>query len=53
MDDIVTLSDSELRKELLAHGVNVGPVTPTTRGVYQKKLSKIFLFSNYKYSLFT
>ena len=52
MDDIVTLSDSELRKQLLAHGVNVGPVTPTTR-VYQKKLSKIVLFSNYKYSLFT
>ena len=32
------LSDGELRKQLLDNGVNVGPITDSTRGLYQKKL---------------
>ena len=32
------LSDDELRKQLIAKGVNVGPVTPSTRSFYEKQL---------------
>ncbi|XP_063229484.1 inner nuclear membrane protein Man1 isoform X2 [Bacillus rossius redtenbacheri] len=35
------LSDGELRSKLLEHGVAVGPVTPTTKGVYVRKLQKL------------
>ena len=36
------LSDSELRKQLIAHGQkSVGPITETTRPLYVKKLDKL------------
>ncbi|EFO22430.2 hypothetical protein LOAG_06055 [Loa loa] len=35
-----TLSDEELRASLITVGVNVGPITATTRTVYEKQLEK-------------
>jgi len=35
------ISDSQLRQELLQLGVNVGPITSTTRSVYMKRLEKL------------
>ncbi|CAG9537112.1 unnamed protein product [Cercopithifilaria johnstoni] len=35
-----TLSDEELRANLIALGVNVGPITATTRTIYEKQLAK-------------
>ncbi|KAI1702027.1 LEM domain-containing protein [Ditylenchus destructor] len=34
------LGDEELRQELQKHGMNVGPVTPSTRRIYEMKLMK-------------
>ena len=35
------VSDIELRSRLTDFGVKVGPITPSTRSVYRKKLEKI------------
>ncbi|VDK83540.1 unnamed protein product [Dibothriocephalus latus] len=35
-----SLSDDELRSALRDHGVHVGPITDTTRKVYERKLAK-------------
>lgn len=35
------MSDAELRAELNVRGANVGPVTGTTRSLYEKKLKKL------------
>ena len=34
------MSDKELMEELRKFGENPGPITDTTRGVYQRKLAK-------------
>lgn len=41
MREIKTYSDSKLNAELQKHHVDVGPITGTTRGVYEKKLAKL------------
>ncbi|KJH49506.1 MAN1 protein [Dictyocaulus viviparus] len=41
MKDVSSLSDSELRNELGKYDVSVGPITGTTRSLYEKKLSKL------------
>ena len=41
MDEIQAMSDAQLRAELVKQGANVGPVTGTTRGVFEKKLFKL------------
>ena len=38
--EITQLSDSELLDELRSLGLNAGPISPTTRRIYEKKLSK-------------
>ncbi|VDK42480.1 unnamed protein product [Anisakis simplex] len=40
MSSVSELSDAELRSELMALGANVGPITPSTRSVYEKQLEK-------------
>uniref|UniRef100_A0A0N5AY38 LEM domain-containing protein n=1 Tax=Syphacia muris TaxID=451379 RepID=A0A0N5AY38_9BILA len=40
MSDPAALSDAELRNELIALGANVGPITATTRSLYEKQLEK-------------
>lgn len=35
------LSDDEIRNELISHGVNIGPVTPSTRNLYIKRLANL------------
>ncbi|KAH3820493.1 uncharacterized protein LOC127880831 [Dreissena polymorpha] len=39
--DIADLNDEELREKLIEYGVNVGPITSTTRLFYEKKLGKL------------
>ncbi|XP_040279910.1 LEM domain-containing protein 1 isoform X2 [Bufo bufo] len=39
--DLKSLSDSELKEQLKKHGVNPGPILPTTRTIYEKKLQKL------------
>ncbi|CAB3407952.1 unnamed protein product [Caenorhabditis bovis] len=39
--DVSKLSDVELREALVSNGINPGPIGPTTRLVYEKKLSKV------------
>ena len=36
-----TLSDKELSEQLQGYGENVGPITATTRSVYERKLAKL------------
>lgn len=40
MADPATLTDVQLREQLLALGANVGPITATTRSLYEKQLEK-------------
>jgi len=42
MQTINTLTDEKLREELNQRGFNIGPITPSTRKVYEHKLGKIF-----------
>ena len=48
LPDIKTMSDEELIEELRDYGATPGPITNTTRLVYQKKLAsfkaKVFSF---------
>jgi len=39
--DVEQLSDADLREGLLENGFNAGPVTPSTRRVYERKLGKL------------
>ncbi|XP_066456268.1 LEM domain-containing protein 1 [Eleutherodactylus coqui] len=39
--DLKSLSDSELKEQLRKHGVNPGPILPTTRSIYEKKLQQL------------
>ena len=39
--DVQDLSDWELLNELKSLGMKVGPISPTTRRIYEKKLSKV------------
>ncbi|KAL6737873.1 hypothetical protein Aduo_011480 [Ancylostoma duodenale] len=41
MKDVTLLSDKELRDELMKYNVNVGPVSGTSRSLYEKKLMKL------------
>ncbi|CAI2329010.1 unnamed protein product [Caenorhabditis sp. 36 PRJEB53466] len=41
MVEVEKMSDAELRAELSVRGENVGPVTGTTRSLYEKKLKKL------------
>ncbi len=41
MRQLAPISDSELFNQLKKHKVNAGPITGSTREVYQKKLAKI------------
>ena len=38
---VVRLSDNELFSELKKRGFNIGPISPTTRHIYEKKLQRI------------
>ena len=42
------ISDGELRRELKESGVNVGPITDSTRSLYQRKLQSLKKISNSK-----
>ncbi|XP_073471909.1 LEM domain-containing protein 1 isoform X3 [Aquarana catesbeiana] len=39
--DIRSLSNIELKEQLLKHGVNPGPILPSTRSVYEKRLQQL------------
>ena len=39
--DVQYLSDWELLNELKSLGMKVGPISPTTRRIYEKQLSKV------------
>ncbi|XP_012813134.1 LEM domain-containing protein 1 isoform X2 [Xenopus tropicalis] len=39
--DVRSLSNTELQEQLLKHGVKPGPILPTTRGVYEKRLQQL------------
>ncbi|KAG8451152.1 hypothetical protein GDO86_003423 [Hymenochirus boettgeri] len=39
--DVRGLSNTELKEQLLKHGVNPGPILPTTRSVYEKRLKHL------------
>lgn len=41
MEDVSKMSDSELARELKQYGINVGPITSSTRSVYQRRLAKL------------
>lgn len=41
MVDVAQMTDDELREQLTQFGVNVGPVTSTTRLFYEKKLGRL------------
>ncbi|PAV57592.1 hypothetical protein WR25_03440 [Diploscapter pachys] len=43
MVDVVSMSDAELRQQLLDNGIQAGPITDTTRNIYRKKLQKILM----------
>ncbi|XP_077151223.1 LEM domain-containing protein 1 isoform X10 [Ranitomeya variabilis] len=39
--DLKSLSDSEIKEQLRKHGVNPGPILPTTRAIYERKLQQL------------
>ncbi|XP_053561285.1 LEM domain-containing protein 1 [Bombina bombina] len=39
--DVRSMSNTELKEQLLIHGVKPGPILPSTRSVYEKKLQKL------------
>ena len=39
--EVGRMGDSEMAKLLKQHGVDVGPITASTRGVYERKLAKL------------
>ncbi|XP_061769157.1 thymopoietin a isoform X3 [Nerophis ophidion] len=39
--DVTTLTDEDLREELIKHGVHAGPIVASTRQLYEKKLQKL------------
>ncbi|KAM4701625.1 LEM domain-containing protein 1 [Discoglossus pictus] len=39
--DMRSLSNTELKEQLLKHGVKPGPILPSTRSVYEKRLQKL------------
>ena len=41
MASVLILSDTELRRKLAEYGLNVGPVTESTREVLIKKLKQL------------
>ena len=41
LPQVETLSDKELSEQLQEHGESVGPITATTRTVYERKLAKL------------
>ncbi|CAF0857057.1 unnamed protein product [Brachionus calyciflorus] len=40
-EDVAKLTNDELHRELKSRGINPGPVSPTTRSIYEKKLIKM------------
>lgn len=47
-DFIQNLTDDELRKELTKNGEKVGPITPTTRNLYKKRLLRKLKVTSYE-----
>ena len=41
LPQVETLSDKALSEQLQTYGENVGPITGTTRTVYERKLAKL------------
>lgn len=41
LPSIAEMTDNDLVEELERYGINSGPITDTTRGVYQRKLAKL------------
>ncbi|XP_069612320.1 LEM domain-containing protein 1 isoform X1 [Ranitomeya imitator] len=39
--DLKSLSDSEIKEQLRKHGVIPGPILPTTRAIYERKLQQL------------
>ncbi|XP_078500746.1 LEM domain-containing protein 1 isoform X8 [Lissotriton helveticus] len=39
--DVQNLTDAELKEQLIKHGTLPGPILPTTRSVYEKKLKQL------------
>ncbi|XP_061921614.1 thymopoietin a isoform X2 [Entelurus aequoreus] len=39
--DVTTLTDEDLREELIKHGVHAGPIVASTRKLYEKKLQNL------------
>ncbi|XP_041437918.1 LEM domain-containing protein 1 [Xenopus laevis] len=39
--DVRSLSNTELKEQLLKHGVMPGPILPTTRIIYEKRLQQL------------
>ena len=42
ISQVAQMTDKQLMEELRKFGEDPGPITDTTRGVYQKKLAKLF-----------
>ena len=41
LPQVETLTDKQLSEQLQGYGENVGPITSTTRSVYERKLAKL------------
>ena len=42
--DIKSMTDDEIKEELAALGSPVGPIMPSTRGLYERKLGTLSLY---------